>query len=184
MGKTIAALETFIIHKRPRQLIWITVKRWTFRSGTCLRYIKSGWCFAGIQNSFILSNNWKINRLNWFLTTAKVGQVDIQHAPKYDASGSHLSWHLSIRKGNCHAYSLKCYFRFHNSPHFWNMGTGYNLEEFKNIKANATCCYLGECGRERPNYPPPPPHYQMTTSSFICPLTPALPGLTLSFLLE
>lgn len=31
------------------------------------------------------------------------------------------------------------------------METGYNLEEFKNIKASAKYCYLGECNLERQN---------------------------------
>lgn len=58
MGKMMAAGVDLIIQSRPRQASWMAVKRWTLLRGTCLRSRRSGWCFAGINNSCTLLVNW------------------------------------------------------------------------------------------------------------------------------
>lgn len=58
MGKMMAAGVDLTIQSRPRQASWIAVKRWTLLRGTCLKSRRSGWCFAGINNSCTLLVNW------------------------------------------------------------------------------------------------------------------------------
>lgn len=58
MGKMIAAGVDLIIQSRPRQASWMAVNRWTLLRGTCRKNRRSGWCFAGINNSCTLFVNW------------------------------------------------------------------------------------------------------------------------------
>lgn len=151
MGKTIAALETFIIHKRPRQLIWITVKRWTFRSGTCLRYIKSGWCFAGIQKSFILSKNWKIKKTKWLFTDNNKSRV----SKGLMWSNIRYIWiTLKLTSEHLDQRIVMCTLKYYSSGFiiahiFLTMDTACNLETIKTSKANGKCCYLREYSLEK-----------------------------------
>ena len=58
MGKMIAAGVDLIVQSRPRQASWMAVNRWTLLRGTCRKNRRSGWCFAGINNSCTLFVNW------------------------------------------------------------------------------------------------------------------------------
>lgn len=53
-----AAGVDLIIQSRPRQASWMAVKKWTLLRGTCRKSRRSGWCFAGINNSCTLFVNW------------------------------------------------------------------------------------------------------------------------------
>lgn len=56
-GKMMAAGVDLIIQSRPRQASWMAVKRWTLLRDTCRKSRRSGWCFAGINNSCTLFVN-------------------------------------------------------------------------------------------------------------------------------
>lgn len=63
-------------HNSDKQIVWISVKRCTRRSGTCRRYIKSGWYFIGMKRmdnrstncreaNQQASNGCSLHRLTW-----------------------------------------------------------------------------------------------------------------------
>lgn len=56
-GKMMAKKVDLRIQSTARQMIWISVNRWTLLRGTWRRKEKSGWCLEGIMYNLILSQN-------------------------------------------------------------------------------------------------------------------------------
>jgi len=83
-GKMIARNVDLRTQRTAKHTICTSVNRWTLLSGTWRRYGKSGWCFAGIMISLILSQNYK--RPNVLLVTQWIIYSTSCHSqPKYSS---------------------------------------------------------------------------------------------------
>ncbi len=127
-GKMMAAIVDLRIQRTAKHVICTRVKRCTRRSGTWRRNTKSGWCLAGMKNSFILSQNWTKQGNSGEISPPPGHQV-----PKLKLSLITSTWlHLIISKifmilhHSCCCYTLYNLFA-HSCLYYYLLGLQYTV---------------------------------------------------------
>ncbi len=126
-GKMMAAIVDLRIQRTAKHVICTRVKRCTRRSGTWRRNTKSGWCLAGMKNSFILSQNWT--------KQGNSGEISPPHGhrvPKLKLSLITSTWlHLIISKIFTILHHSYCCYVFnlfaHSCLYYYLLGLQYTV---------------------------------------------------------